>query len=240
MSDFDYTLHYSAFHDVSEMHADQMASYISKLIVKYLPSDLNAKIVDVGCGFGFALLALKQLGYHDIQGVEISSQQAAQCRSMGFNVEVTENTIEWISTKKNTFDCVLIMDVIEHVPVDQQIQMMASIRASLKEGGRVILTTPNANAILANRWRYIDFTHHSSFTEHSLNFVLKNAGFTKIMIDNSKGLNVFPKRIWKKEVRNALRKIIVRWLWLQVFKAELTFDEIQKISFDLNLLAVAE
>ena len=37
-------------------------------------------------------------------------------------------------------------------------------------------------AIIATRYRYNDWTHYTSFTEHSLDFVLYHAGFSNIQI----------------------------------------------------------
>jgi hypothetical protein len=104
----------------------------------------------------------------------------------------------------------------------------------------LLLTVPNANAILSARWRYIDYTHFSSFTEYSLLFVLLNAGFSKPWIDNNKGIGRFPRRIWRRSSWVAMRKWIVRWCWLQVFKAEQGGEPIDNICFDLNLTAVAK
>ena len=130
--------------------------------------------------------------------------------------------------------------MLEHVPVAAQIELLRTIRGALRPGGRLILTVPNANSPLASRWRYIDFTHHVSFTEHSLSFVLRNASFGAIKMDNSKGLGAFPRRWWERNQRDAVRKWLVRWAWLQVFKAELhPTENFADICFELNLKAVA-
>ena len=106
--------------------------------------------------------------------------------------------------------------------------------------GKVILTVPNANSPLAARWRYIDFTHHCSFTEHSLNFVLGSAGFGDIRIDNSKGIGPPPLQLWRRDQRSALRKWLVRFVWSQIYAAELPSDQgADAISFESNLKAIA-
>ena len=103
-----------------------------------------------------------------------------------------------------------------------------------------MLTVPNANSILASRWLYNDYTHYSSFTEHSLAFVLKNACFANIWLDNAKGVGPFPKwALRKRRHWGLLRKWLVRWCWLQVFKAEQGYEPIENICFELNITAVA-
>lgn len=239
MSRPDYTVHYQRFHDDSDPHAEKMAAALSQVLEGYLPEDRSAVILDVGCGFGFALRALRHRGYTNLQGLETSPTQAERCRRAGFPVEVTEDSLRWLKDRGQRFDFVLLLDVLEHVSVDRQIAFLEAIRHSLRPGGRLFLTTPNANSPLAARWRYIDHTHTSSFTEHSLHYILQNAGFTEIAIERNRGIGRMPRRLWNADMRKAWRRWFVRWCWLQVFKAELPWEKLDEISFELNLRALA-
>jgi 2-polyprenyl-3-methyl-5-hydroxy-6-metoxy-1,4-benzoquinol methylase len=239
VSAYDYSIYYRRFHDESEAHAESMARYMASVIAADLPQDRASAVLDVGCGFGFALRALRSLGFHDIQGIERSPEQARACEGAGLPVKLCDDSIAWLASRPAAFDCVLLLDVLEHVPREEQIDLLRAIHSCLRPGGRLIVTTPNANSILASRWLHNDYTHHSSFTEHSLHFVLANAGFESIRLDNSKGIGRFPLRLWRRSGWAAARKWIVRWCWLQVFKAELPWEKIEEISFELNLKAVA-
>lgn len=240
MGDIDYSIYYARFHDDSDAHAELMARMMSRVLEPHLPSDRAARVLDVGCGYGFSLRAMRTFGFADLCGVELSPQQAARCQRAGFNVEVSDDTVGWLEARPAEFDFVILLDVIEHVPVPEQIRFMKAIHTSLRPNGRVVVTTPNANAILAPRWRYNDYTHHCSFTEHSLFFVLRNAGFDRIRIDASKGIGRFPWKFWRRNSRVKLRKWLVRWCWLQVYKAELPWEKIDEIGFELNLTAAAD
>ncbi|HEX3716444.1 MAG TPA: class I SAM-dependent methyltransferase [Verrucomicrobiae bacterium] len=239
MANYDYTVYYRQFHSDTEEHIQRMVKWQRKLIEPHVPTDRSLPVVDIGCGWGFALRALKELGFHDIVGIESSLEQAEAARKAGFNVATPSETSQWLRDNQQRFGFALLMDVLEHIPVDAQIDLSSSIYSSLRPGGRVFVSVPNANAILSSRWRYNDYTHFSSFTEHSLNFVLKNGGFNKIEINAEKGLGLIPKRLWQAQERNALRRWIVRWCWLQVFKAELPWERLENIGFELNLKAVA-
>lgn len=239
MRDYDYSLHYSRFHDDSEKHAEEMARWTAERITPFLPSEKDIKALDIGCGYGFALRALRRLGFCNMMGLESSPEQAARSMRAGFRVEVVADSTRWLLDHPSTFGLVLLFDVLEHVPVPEQISFARAIHACLAPGGRLLLAVPNANSLLAARWRYIDYTHHTSFTEHSLDFVLRNAGFTDIRIDASKGIGRFPRRIWRRSSWPVIRKWIVRWCWLQVFRTELPWESLDDISFELNLTAVA-
>jgi 2-polyprenyl-3-methyl-5-hydroxy-6-metoxy-1,4-benzoquinol methylase len=239
MNQYDYSIYYRNWHDESREHHAAMSRYMAGQIAPHLQLPKSASILDVGCGFGFALGGLRLLGYTNIRGVDQSAEQAAACERAGFDVEHTDDTIDWLSTHRELFDGIVLFDVLEHVPVPLQIDFLRAIHRALKPGGQLLLTVPNANSILAARWRYNDYTHYSSFTEYSLAFVLKNAEFAQVSIDNSKGLGRFPKRALLKGQWPVVRKWIVRWCWLQVFKAEQPANEVEQVSFELNLTATA-
>jgi len=236
----DYSLHYRQFHDESEAHAMRMADWYCAYLGPELPADRTTAVLDIGCGFGFALRALRKLGFNKIQGIETSAQQAKVAINAGFTVAVVNDSIDHLNALKNTFGVILLLDVLEHICGTLQIEFAQRVREALIPDGKVILTVPNANSPLAARWRYIDFTHHCSFTEHSLAFVLGSAGFSEIRIDNSKGIGRPPVRWWKRDQRDALRKWIVRFVWSQVYAAELPADQnLNEISFEANLKAIA-
>lgn len=240
MNTFDYSIYYRNWHDGTaedhKRHSEQKAEFLKS----HLEIPLDSRILDIGCGFGFALGGLQILGFKNIGGVDQSPQQAEVCRRAGFQVDVTDDTIAWLNARPSSFDGILLFDVLEHVPTAIQIDFLRSIFGALRPGGKLVLTVPNANSILASRWRYNDYTHCSSFTEHSLSFVLKNAGFQELWLDNAKGIGPFPKwALSKRRHWNLIRKWLIRWAWLQVFKAEQAYEPIDNICFELNLTAVA-
>lgn len=237
MNDYDYSIHDARFHDDSEAHATEIARIMRLTVESHVPADRSLAALDIG--YGFALRALRDLKFTNLTGLETSPEQAERSRKAGFNVILTDLSNEWLRSQENRFGLVLLLDVLEHVPMEVQIDFLRTIYKAMAPGGRLILTVPNANAILASRWRHIDYTHYSSFTEHSLYFVLKNAGFDKIELDTTKGIGKMPKRLWTQPGRAAFRRWLVRWCWLQVHKSELPEHEIKDISFQLNLKAVA-
>jgi 2-polyprenyl-3-methyl-5-hydroxy-6-metoxy-1,4-benzoquinol methylase len=58
--------------------------YPDQNIIDNLPKNKNAKILDMGCGFGMYLKHIKSLGYKNIKGVEIGNEQNQFLTGKGF------------------------------------------------------------------------------------------------------------------------------------------------------------
>ena len=191
----DYTRYYLKWHDDSDAHRTAMTSHYRNLLEALLPADKGAKVMDVGCGMGFALLSLREMGFSHLSGVESDAGQAKSCQAKKLDVTLAEDTIEFLKQRAGAYDLIICLDVIEHVPVSVQMDFVCAISGALRPGGRFICTVPNANSGLAARQRYIDWTHAASFTEHSLDFLLYNGGFTDIQVKGHE-FNRRPNTVW--------------------------------------------
>lgn len=191
----DYTQHYLKWHNESDAHRAEMIAHYRQLLEPHLSESRNLKVLDIGCGMGFALLALREMGFTKLQGVERDEGQAASCRLKNIDVTLTDNTIELLKQRPRYYDLIICLDVLEHIPVDIQIDFVQAICNSLQFGGQFICTVPNASSTLASRWRYIDWTHTISFTEHSLDFLLTTGGFADIKVVGYE-FGRRPKNVW--------------------------------------------
>jgi SAM-dependent methyltransferase len=238
--DIDYTRHYRKWHDTSEEHATGMAAHIGRLIWPHLSPETMGPALDVGCGMGFAMRALRCVGYSDIEGIDRDAGQVAGARSLGLVATEVRDTLAWLRARRKHYAVVLCLDVIEHVPVEDQLPFVHAMQEALREGGRLICTVPNANSALAARWRYIDWTHTSSFTEPSLDLLLYSAGFRDIRIvpgevERRLPMPWLPRKAWA---------VHLAWRACRAFRrlelmAELGAAQARHIPLSLNLLAVA-
>lgn len=237
---YDYSIYYRNFNEKGKEWAEQMAKVSAERYGHLMPEDKNARVLDVGCGWGFALMGMRNLGYKNLTGLEYSAEQAEQTRANGLTVEVTQETPAWLRARPESYDVVLLLDVLEHIPQNDQIDFLKALLAALRPKGRLILSVPNANALLSPRWRYGDFTHWSSFTENSLEFVILNAGFARLAIEPDEPIacpSFFSLR--KPSGRKNFLRWLVRSVWRHAVRAELYWMDTGKIPLDLNLKAVA-
>lgn len=192
----DYSYHYRKWHSDTPEHAAQLTAHYLALLGPYLPESKSIKILDVGCGMGFCLHALREGGFTDLTGIDMDEGQVASCRAKGLQVTLVEDSIAYLENNPGKFDFALALDVIEHVPVDAQIPFVSAIGRALKPGGRFVCTVPNANSVVAGRYRHIDWTHTTSFTEHSLDFVLHHGGFGHIQVEELEKIPPRPSWWW--------------------------------------------
>jgi 2-polyprenyl-3-methyl-5-hydroxy-6-metoxy-1,4-benzoquinol methylase len=237
MDAIDYSRHYKNWHNDTAEHIEKMDRLYSKIIADHFPPDKNASILDVGCGMGFLLLSLKNAGYTSLSGVDTDEQQVRSCKEKDLNVSLVQDSISYLNNNSSKYDIITLFDVLEHIPSPQQISFARAINNALKPGGRLILTVPNANSVLASRNRYIDHTHHVLFTEVSLDFVLYNAGFKEIEIQPMDYL------ISSISLKSLIQRFLLRYFRMRrrlEMMTELGAEWGKKIPLSFNIIAKAK
>lgn len=240
MKKVDYTHYYLKWHKNTKAHEQHIHSHYENLLGPYLPKDKSARIFDIGCGTGLALDFLRRSGFSRMEGIDTDEGQAKLAMENGLPVVYVKDPITHLKSRENSADIILCLDVLEHIPKVDQIEFLSAIFLSLKPGGYLIMTVPNANSSISPRWRYNDWTHETSFTEHSLDFVLFHAGFKNIQIKPAEfvrrpDLFFLPlaggRHWWAFKFFRMFRRLEMM--------AELGPEQGRKIPLSLNLLAIA-
>jgi SAM-dependent methyltransferase len=173
----DYAQHYAKFHTDDPRHRNGLSLLHRRLLGPHLPVERDAPILDVGCGRGYALQDMRALGYTRTSGIDLDTGQVAFARGLGLDAVQVGSTEEFLADKISTYAVIVLMDVLEHVPRENQQHFLQAIARSLRPGGRLICTVPNAGSSIEGFWLHNDYTHQSSFTADSLTFLLEQSGF---------------------------------------------------------------
>lgn len=149
---------------------------IIRSIKEVVPRD--AAILDVGCGGGGLLEALKEAGYQNICGMDPSSASIASLQKRGINGIVGNIFSDHLPLHMPKYDYAISSGVIEHIyDLHGYLKNMKNL---LKEGsGQIIVAAPaiekmNENAPIANHFNH---EHINYFSSISLNNLLMTEGF---------------------------------------------------------------
>ncbi|MHB9155899.1 MAG: class I SAM-dependent methyltransferase [Endomicrobiales bacterium] len=172
--DLNYQYRYGKWHDDTDEHRASMMESYRKLFAPHLANVRRGAALDIGCGQGFALEFLKGSGFDPVWGFDADEGQLEACRKRGLNV-IRSETLDPLMERP--YSLITAIDVLEHISPEESVLMLRKAYAALEPGGLFLCRVPNANSALAERWRFDDFTHLTTFTENSLDFLLLNAGF---------------------------------------------------------------
>jgi len=91
-----------------------MASLEAEKIGKMLDGCIgkDARILDVGCGYGSKLKQLTELGYTNVKGVEINHAIVDAVKREGFAVVSADEFV--LDEQKEAYDLLLMSHIIEH------------------------------------------------------------------------------------------------------------------------------
>jgi SAM-dependent methyltransferase len=154
---------------------------LSKCISRQLPKNKDAKILDIGCGLGQNIKAIKELSYNNVFGVDIDVKTVEFCKQQNLAVLLIDDLLTFLKNNKTKYDLIIMTHLIEHLNKDEVIPILSEIyENTLNSGGVVLIATPNAQSLIGSYWAYEDFTHRTIFTSGSLYYVLFMAGFTDI------------------------------------------------------------
>jgi SAM-dependent methyltransferase len=109
------------------------------------PTD-GQTILDCGCGRGFYLKMLRHLGTARLFGIDLELPYLRKARRNTADlpaVLVGNASIYDLPFSDETFDAVLLSEILEHV--DRDVDALSEVRRVLKPGGLAIITVPHAN-----------------------------------------------------------------------------------------------
>jgi SAM-dependent methyltransferase len=113
------------------------------------------RLLEVGCGHGLLLAEARVRGWK-VTGLELSSSAAEYARQL--DLEVREATIEQAGFADRSFDAVIAVDLLEHVPEPRE--FVSRCARLLVPGGALLIATPDPESMVAQLfgkrwWGYI-------------------------------------------------------------------------------------
>ena len=159
----------------------------------------ECNILDVGCADGVLLDYLKNMGFKNLFGIEISCKLSEIARLKGHQIvngDLSRNFFE-----NQTFDLIHIGDVIEHM-IDPA-KMLSQLKNILTRDGYIVITTPNMDSLWSKITLLISEVtglpwssltppphHQQNFTQKSLKLLIEKLGF-RVVSEYSSSHSIF-------------------------------------------------
>ena len=159
-------------------------SEIKKRLLAYEPflqilkqQDEKPAAVDLGCGRGEWLEILKQNGFA-VRGCDVSEEMIKECEKNALEAK-KQGAIEFLSElEDSSLALVSAFQLVEHLEFSELCELIKQARRVLKDGGILILETPNPeNLRVATLTFYLDATHVKPIPPMLLEYLCEFEGF---------------------------------------------------------------
>lgn len=178
-----------------ENHFRGSREHIKKSQEMYLPYFENRQnVVDLGCGRGefVELLLDNKIG---VTGVDMYEPYVEFMKMHGLPA-VYDDAVSYLK-KQDKVDGIFVGQVVEHISVEQIIELCKTAYEKLDDGAYLIMETPNPRSLaIFTNFFYVDPSHQRPVHPFTLEYLVKKAGFTSVEImytENSKVPFSIPK-----------------------------------------------
>ena len=143
---------------------------------RFLPHDVGAAVLDIGCGTGACIQALRSLGYANTEGVDLSPSQINAATARGVTGITLAPAVDFLRQRHDRYALITAFSILEHQTRPELFELLDAIRNSLVVGGILIAVVPNAKGLFGAHVRFADITHELSFSPLSVSQICAVTG----------------------------------------------------------------
>jgi len=143
---------------------------------------LGGPVVDLGCGRGELLDVLGAAGV-EAYGVDVSAEHVDLCRERGLDARHEDARAHLAGVDARSLGAVVAIQLVEHLAIDELVEIIELAARAVRPGGLVVLETPNPeNVVVASSSFYLDPTHTRPIPPALLAFLVGARGFGEIEV----------------------------------------------------------
>jgi O-antigen chain-terminating methyltransferase len=156
---------------------------IEERLLAYVPIFAGrSDVLDVGCGRGELLAALKTAGVR-ARGVDANAEMAAVARERGLDASHADALAFINSLPDDSLGGAIAVQVVEHLEPAYLMRLLEALTHKLRQGAPIVIETINPACWLAFFSSYIrDFTHVRPVHPETLQYLLRASGFERVDI----------------------------------------------------------
>ena len=166
--------------DIDRCRAEKAVSFLSERV------STDTSILDVGCGFGVMLSALRDAGYTNLSGIDPAPQSKLRASEQFHFEEINQGTLESIHEAVDLSETGLIclMCVLEHLPDLKS--NLTDLANKLRYGTKLMVEVPALDlydGTGGEPFGEMSIEHIQYFTKTSMTNFLHNIGFKIIDLE---------------------------------------------------------
>jgi len=130
------------------VHENQLRLFIRLARYKFVARMIKKtdRLLEVGSGSGIGAMFLSQHCAH-VTGIEIKTTEVDEARSVNQRSNVDFHVTDLFSLDaKPTYDAAIALDVIEHMPIEDGHELVATMTGHLKPTGMIVIGTPSIHS----------------------------------------------------------------------------------------------
>lgn len=154
----------------TDMHTNCINQMTKKIWDEHFHDTPDARLLDVGCGSGYAMEKFKELGMTNLTGLTLSHDDAETARNRGF--DVVEEDMSFTSFEDASFDIIWARHSLEHSPFP--LLTLIEFNRLLAPGGKIYIEMPSPKC--TRRLEEYD-NHYSIMGPRQWYALMKRAGF---------------------------------------------------------------
>lgn len=140
------------------------------------------KILDIGCAFGwFEKIALEN-NAKEVIGIEPEAKTLLAAKKDVPKAQFLTASVFKLPFVNDSFDAVVMIDVLEHLPKKSEEKALLEIKRVLKKGGTLTISVPH-NHFLVTPFDPAYYFGHRHYTRNKLTKIFQNAGFKNLQFD---------------------------------------------------------
>ena len=173
-------------HLLTEVYHEPDSMLTTQVTDRMLPGFLelfttNEKILDLGCGAGYAMKKMRELGMKNVEGLTLNDEDIKAVEQEGFKVHKLDFNFTGF---KDKYDGIWMRHVLEHSPFP--LYTIYQLNKMLKMGGRIYVEMPQpAIERLKNSERKLEHwpNHYSIMGQPMYKSLFQRAGFNLLGSD---------------------------------------------------------
>jgi ubiquinone/menaquinone biosynthesis C-methylase UbiE len=159
-------------HIYSEPNTDMHTMVIDNAVPRmHEEHGLDGPLLDIGCGDGYAMQKMQDLGIDDIMGLTLSSDDAAAAQARGF--DVVQEDMSFTSFADASFKWLWVRHALEHSPFP--LLTLLEFNRIMQPGGMAYIEMPSPKC---TRLLEDYDNHYSIMGMRQWTCLMRRAGFT--------------------------------------------------------------